>query len=121
MKYYENNIYPIALVLSKDVESVNKEYYDACTGEDEDIYQRPSVEASCYMLARRTKDYHAMAVGIIFRTDKITSKLKAHEMLHATRFMMEIGVNIPLTDSSEEAWAYLQGWIAECLDDFLNN
>jgi hypothetical protein len=32
MKYYENNIYPIALVLSRDVESVNKEYYDACTG-----------------------------------------------------------------------------------------
>lgn len=26
MKYYSNDIYPIALVLSYDVESVNKEY-----------------------------------------------------------------------------------------------
>lgn len=29
MKYYSNDIYPIALVLSYDVESVNKEYNHA--------------------------------------------------------------------------------------------
>lgn len=60
-----------------------------------------------------------MAVGIIFNSD-ITPKLAAHEGFHAAYFMLEVGVKIPLSDTSDEAWAYLIGWIAECIDDFKN-
>ena len=42
MKYYDNGIYPVALVLSNDIESVRKEYLlynDECDEEfDEDLY-----------------------------------------------------------------------------------
>lgn len=116
MKYYTNDIYPIALVLSKDVESVNKEYYDAGKGPEEDIKIGNS-QATTYFLTRRTNKYYAMAVGIVFNIEP-TAKLKAHESFHATRMMLDYGVNMPLTDSSEEAYAYLQGWIAECIEDF---
>ena len=30
-------------------------------------------------------------------------------------------IDLPLDDSSDEAWAYLIGWIAECIEDFKNN
>jgi hypothetical protein len=116
MKCYTNDIYPIALVLSKDVESVNKEYYNTTQGPEEDIKIGNS-QATTYFLTRRTKEHCNMAVGIVFNIEP-TTRLKAHEAFHATRMMLDYGVNIPLTDSSEEAYAYLQGWIAECIEDF---
>mgnify|MGYP007102037019 CR=1 FL=1 len=99
MKYYSNDIYPVALVLSFDAESVDKEYYNACE--------------------RRTNDYFAMAVGIIFNKKEPSIRLQAHEAFHATRMIAEIGCHIYLDDQSEEAWAYLQGWVMKCIDEFL--
>ena len=115
MKYYSNDIYPIALVLSYEPESVNKEYQD---WDSNDITIKPTAQATTLPLTRRAQ-YHAMAVGIIFNSD-ITPKLAAHEEFHAAYFMLEVGVKIPLSDTSDEAWAYLIGWIAECIDDFKN-
>lgn len=121
MKYYENDIYPIALVLSHDCASVDKYYYDVMTGEDEPVRITDTCQASCLFLARRTDKYYAMAVGFIFNEKDAQRRLQAHEAFHATRFMMEIGLHIPLSDTSEEAWAYLNGWVNECVEDYINS
>lgn len=117
MKYYDNQIYPIALVLSNDIESVRKEYWlygeDGC---EEIPEQSGTSQATTYHLMRKTDDYTAMAVGIVFNVP-ITAKLAAHEGFHATYFMMN-RLEIPLTNYSDEAWAYLMGWIAECIEDY---
>lgn len=119
MKYYENDIYPVALVLSHDAESVNKEYYNAAYGEDDDVVIKPTTEAQTMFLTRRTDKYYAMAAGIIFNKDKVPPRLAGHEAFHATRMMAEIGCHIGLDDQSEEAWAYLHGWVIKCIFDYL--
>ena len=59
-----------------------------------------------------------MAVGIIFNVE-ITARLAAHEGFHACYYMMD-RLGIVLSDYSDEAWAYLIGWIADCIDKFNN-
>lgn len=120
MKYYDNDIYPISLVLSNDIESVRKEYwwYNE-DGNDELPDCANAAQASTYLMMRKTDAYRAIAVGIVFNVP-ITAKLAAHEGFHAARFTMN-KLAMPLDVCSEEAWAYLIGWIAECIDDFKNN
>ena len=119
MKYYDNGIYPVALVLSNDIESVRKEYLFYNDEYDEELPDKSSsTEASTYLMERRTKDYRAVAVGIVFYRD-ITAQSAAHEGFHAAHFMMNY-IDLPLDNSSDEAWAYLIGWIAECIDNFKN-
>jgi hypothetical protein len=118
MRYFDNEIYPVALVLSYDAESVDKEYYNACEGEEKPVYIKPTSEACTMFLSRRAK-YYAMAVGILFNK-KPTAKLMAHEALHAAVMMLDVGCNIPLNDSTEEAYAYMIGWITDCIDKFRN-
>ena len=117
MKYYANEIYPVALVLSYDAESVDREYYNAHDGEEQHISVRPTAESTTMFLSRRA-DYYAMAVGIIFNK-KPTAKLATHEAFHAVVMMLDVGVHIPLNESTEEAYAYLIGWIADCIDKFV--
>ena len=100
MKYFDNDIYPVALVLSQDSESVDREYYNAIDGEDCHITVKPTAQATTMFLSRRA-GYHAMAVGIIFNK-KPGMRLAAHEAFHATRMMAEIGCHILLDDSSEK-------------------
>lgn len=117
MKYYDNDIYPIALVLSNDLESVRKEYWWYNEEQNEELPEAAyTTVASTYLMMRKTDDYKAIAVGIVFNVP-ITTKLIAHEAFHATRFMMN-QLAMPLDDCSDEAWAYLIGWIAECIDNF---
>lgn len=118
MKYYENEIYPIALVLSYDAESVNKEYFNAAPNEDKEIKDDPNVKARTMFLTRRTNNYYAMAVGIIFNR-KPDFRTIVHESLHAVKMMLDVGLNIPFCDATEEAYAYLIGWIGECVEDYL--
>ena len=59
-----------------------------------------------------------MAVGVIFNT-KPTHRTIAHESQHVLRFMMELGLDVRLDDCSDEAWAYMAGWIADCMYDFV--
>ena len=119
MRYFENDIYPIALVLSHDTESVDKEYYNATDGEEHHITVKPTAEATTMPLSRRA-EYYAMAVGIIFNKEQVPIRIIAHEAFHALRMMLELGCHIPLDDSSEEAWAYLIGWIETCIEKYLN-
>lgn len=118
MKYYDNSIYPIALVLSNDAESVNKEYYNAAPSEDDEVKANPKALATTMFLTRRTNDFYAMAVGIIFNK-KPTFKVIVHEAFHAAMMMLDYGLNIPLGDETEEVYAYLIGWVGECIEDFL--
>ena len=120
MKCYDNNIYPIALVLSYDAESVNKEYRNAAPDEDDEIKDNHNVLGRTMFLSRRTNDYYPMAVGIIF-SKKPTFKVIVHESFHAVMMMLETALNIPLDCETEEAYAYLIGWIGECIEDFINN
>ena len=116
MKFYSNEIYPIGLVLSHDAESVNEHYM---VSDGSDVPSTSLEEANTYTLTRRTDKYHAMAVGIVFNSP-ITDRLSTHEGFHAACFIMN-RLGIPLSDYSEEAWAYLIGWIGECIDKFCND
>ena len=116
MKYYSNSIYPVALVLSYDAESVDKEYYNAAEGEDKPVILKLTSEAVTMFLSRRAP-YYAMAVGVLFNK-KPTPKLMAHEAFHTAIMMLDVGCHIPFTDSTEEVYAYLIGWIVECMEDF---
>lgn len=118
MKYYENDIYPIALVLSYDAESINKEYFNAVPNEDKEIKDNPNVKARTMFLTRRTNDYYAMAVGILFNGEP-TFRTILHESLHAVKMMLDVGLNTPFCDTTEEAYAYLIGWIGDCIEDYL--
>lgn len=120
MKYYENEIYPISLVLSYDAESVNKEYRNAAPDEDDEIKDNHKALARTMFLSRRKEDdCYPMAVGIIF-SKKPTFKVIVHEAFHAVLMMLDVGLNIPLADLTEEVYAYLIGWVGECMDDYLN-
>lgn len=118
MKYYDNEIYPIALVLSNDIESVRDKYwfYTSENRCEELPDMTGTTEATTYVMMCKTDAYRAIAVGIVFNVP-ITVKLAAHEGFHAAHFMMN-QLNLPLDDCSDEAWAYLMGWIAECIEDF---
>lgn len=124
MKYYKNDIYPIALVLSYDAESINKEYFNAAPNEDKEIKDDLNVKARTMFLTRRISltrrinDYYAMAIGIIFN-GKPTFRTTLHESLHAVRMMLDVGLSIPFCDATEEAYAYLIGWIGDCIEDYL--
>lgn len=120
MKYYDNQIYPIALVLSNDIESVRKEYWWYNEEQNEELPDTSNTaEASTFLMMRKTDEYRALAIGIVFNTS-ITAKLAAHEGFHATYFTMS-QLSMPLDDCSDEAYAYLDGWIADCIDDFQKN
>lgn len=120
MEYYDNEIYPIALVLSNDIESVRKEYWWYNEEQNEEVPDMSkTTEASTFLLMRKTDAYRAIAVGIVFNVP-LTAKLATHEGFHATHFMMN-QLGMPLDDCSDEAWAYLAGWIAECIEDFKLN
>ena len=45
--------------------------------------------------------------------------MTAHEVFHACYYMMD-RLGIVLSDYSDEVWAYLIGWIADCIDKFKN-
>lgn len=94
MKYYDNDIYPIALVLSRDAKSVDKEYYNAVDGEDCHISVKSTSAATTMPLARRAT-YHAMAVGIVFNK-KPDVRILAHKAFHATRMITEMSCHILL-------------------------
>lgn len=113
MKYYENDIYPTGLVISNDIESVNKYYTDI----DGNAIQKRDSLATAYVLKRKTSG--CTAAGIIFNAP-ITPKLSAHEGFHAAVYMMD-HIGMKLSYDNDEAWAYLIGWIAECIYDFNKN
>lgn len=115
MKEYTNEIYPIALVLSYTPDDINNKY-TLVSGEA--VQFKKGSKATTDFLTTKELWGHKMAVGVIFNT-KPTHRTIAHESQHVLRFMMELGVDVRLDDYSDEAWAYMAGWIADCMYDFV--
>lgn len=115
MKEYTNEIYPIALVLSYTPDDINNKY-TLVSGEA--VQFKKGAKATTDFLTTKELWGHKMAVGVIFNT-KPTHRTIAHESQHVLRFMMELGVDVRLDDYSDEAWAYMAGWIADCMYDFV--
>lgn len=112
MKYYDSQIYPVGLVLSRTEEEINRHY----NGADGKPVEKSEGIATTYRLARKTGTYYA--VGIVFR-EKPTVQTIAHEAFHAAHnIMMRIGEDF-VYESVNEAWAYLIGWVAMCIDEFV--
>lgn len=118
MKCFTNEIYPVALVLSYDAESVNEKYYNVCEGTDRPIEIKPTKDACTMFLSERESPNH-MAVGIIFNK-RPNERLIGHEAFHAAIKMLDVGCGIYLSIGTEEAYAYLIGWICDCIDKFRN-
>lgn len=120
MKVYTNDIYPFALALSFSDKELEAEYTNAAN-EDGTINTDPSAAATTVFLNRKEKrGWGDSAVGIVFKCEKPSPRLITHEALHAAYFMLQIGMNTPLNDYTEEPYAYLAGWIASCCDKFIN-
>ena len=113
MKFYDPQIYPVGLVLSRTEDEINK-YYN---GNEGNPLQPHESIATTYRLKRNTGNY--FAVGIVFRK-KPTIQTIAHEAFHAAHALMEyIGQDF-VYDGTNESWAYLIGWIALQIEDFVN-
>lgn len=115
MKYYENQIYPIGLVVAEigKLESVREYFLD---GNGKEISIIDDCDA-CTMLLHKRKDsaFCNTPIGIFFNEKRTGISTISHEAFHATKYMLDM-IGIPLSDYSEEAWAYLIGWIASCID-----
>lgn len=117
MKEYKNHIFPIDLVVSYDAKFINEKYYDVINGIDTDINISPYSAAVTIPLSERKEN--SMAVGIIFNR-KPNIKLITHEAFHATKMMLE-RISIPLNNDTEEIYAYLMGYISECIECYIND
>ena len=113
MKFYDPQIYPVGLVLSRAEDEINKHYIG---NEGSPIEARDAI-ATTYRLKRKTGPYHA--VGIVLRK-KPTIQTISHEAFHATHTIMEFIGNDFVYDGTNESWAYLLGWIALQIEDFVN-
>lgn len=120
MKVYTNDIYPFALAVAFSDKELEEQYTDA-SSEDGKINTSQSAAASTLFLnSKEHKEWGNMAVGIVFKCKKPSPRLITHEALHAAYFMLQIGMNTPLNDYTDEPYAYLAGWIASCCDQFIN-
>lgn len=114
MKFYDTQIYPLGIVVSKTEAEINK-HYDGIEGEPIKSDEKGAI-ATTYRLKRKTGNYYA--VGIVFR-EKPTIQTIAHEAFHAAHALMEFIDNDFIYGGSNESWAYLIGWIAMKVEDFV--
>ena len=112
MKIYNNNVYPFDLVLSDDFDEVANKY--DCNGEE--LIDHANCRATTYIM--NPKGCNTMAVGIVFKTEA-TPKLAAHEAFHAVYYMLAYGLKMELNDYTDETWAYLIGWVTDCIYDYV--
>lgn len=115
MKFYDTQIYPVGIVVSKNEEDVNK-HYNGIEGEPIKSSEKGAI-ATTYRLKRKTGNYYA--VGIVLR-EKPTIQTISHEAFHAAHVIMEFIDNDFIYEGSNESWAYLIGWIAMKIEDFVN-
>lgn len=112
MKFYDTQIYPLGLVVSRNEDEINKHY----TGIEGDSLEPKDAIATTYRLKRKTGNYYA--VGIVFR-EKPTIQTISHEAFHAAHAVMEFIDNDFIYGGSNESWAYLIGWIAMKVEEFV--
>lgn len=61
-----------------------------------------------------------LGVLVAFQDEDVSVKTIAHESVHVADAMFDwCGIYSQGFDESNEAYAYLVGWAAECIDDYL--
>ena len=114
MKTYDPVIYPTNLVIASSVDELNKAYKNDVGG---NLTKTENSAATTYKMFGR-KDGFA-ATGIVLH-HKPTIKTIAHESFHAAQDMLTYIQQDFVYDGTNESWAYLIGWIALCIEDFIN-
>ena len=94
MKFYDTQIYPLGIVISKTESEINK-HYNGIEGNPIESDGKGSI-ATTYRLKRKTGNYYA--VGIVFRK-KPTIQTISHEAFHAAHAIMEFINNDFLYDA----------------------
>lgn len=113
MKRYKQSIYPLPIYITNDVEEFNKYF----THIDGSPLKFDNALATTYRIVGK-KEKRA-AIGIVLGCKPSISTI-AHEAFHAANFILEyVGADF-FMDGTNEHWAYLIGWVAECIQDFSN-
>lgn len=113
MRTYDPLIYPVSIVLSCTEEELNKKYELPDGG---DIEKQQGC-ATTYRVNGRNGG--SATVGIVFRRKPDIDTI-AHEAFHAAHDIMSYIHEDFVYDGTNESWAYLIGWIALCIEDFVN-
>lgn len=114
MRTYNPSIYPTNLIIASSVEELNGKYKNDIGG---DLIKTDHSAATTYKMFGR-KDGFA-AIGIVLHC-KPTIETIAHEAFHAAQDMLTYIQQDFVYDGTNESWAYLIGWIALCIEDFIN-
>lgn len=65
---------------------------------------------------RRIKPEVKGGVLMLFKKDKVTPEIVAHEAVHAAMFICQYcGMEVSCDDGYQEYFAYLVGWVVECV------
>ena len=109
IKEFRQPIYPIPIwvAITSDMDALSAYFNDGTTFPDEPI-------ASCTCVLRKRRNTQEAGIVIQFENSAAaTIKIIAHEATHAAgRIFERIGAEM----SSDEPFAYLVGYIAECCE-----
>lgn len=113
MRTYDPVIYPLNLVVSGSIEQINAKYEIPGGGK---VEKSETAIASTYKLNGKNGGGGAVVILINKRPDISTI---AHEAFHAAHDIMTYIHEDFVYDGTNESWAYLIGWIALCIEDFV--
>lgn len=109
IKEFRQPIYPIPIwvAITKDMDSL-ADYFKGEVRFDRALF------ASCFPVVKKNRRKHEWGVVIQFESlEATTIKIIAHEATHAARYIFEeLGADV----STDEPFAYLVGYIAECCE-----
>lgn len=114
IKYYNPNVFPVWLAVTDSVDDINESF----TSPDGAAFGRNEYAdaVTCEMVRKDTGRYY---VGVVLYKDIKPSTI-AHESFHAAHYIMQcIGEDFPIGGAAE-SWAYLIGWIAQCVSEFMD-
>lgn len=112
MRTYDPLIYPLNVVIARTEKELNRKY-ELPNGGD---LERQVGCATTYQMNGRNGG--SATVGIVFRRKPEMDTI-AHEAFHAAHNIMTFIHEDFVYDGTNESWAYLIGWIALCIEDFV--
>lgn len=114
MKEYRNEIFPRNLCITRSIDEANQLFTCPYTDDGKFEYHETAL-ATTYCANYRDKDAGCL---LLLVNKELDIRTLCHEALHITRTMLE---DLPcnLSDETEEVWAYVIGWVADCIDDYI--
>lgn len=114
-KYSTVYCYDVFVVVNSDKEALNKRF---TWGENKEFYDPKYEDRVAYTCSNVTdienNKYCFVIIINSFRDDSDLANTAAHEATHAAHDILS-ECNIKLTEDTEEAYAYLVGYISECV------